>query len=116
MTDEDWSDTWFLAAGATWKPDEQWTLRGGVAWDQDPIINSRRTPRVPTGDRYWLSIGGGWQPFDNLSLDVAYTHIFFEDAPIRLSRNQAGNAARGDLSGNAEADVDVIALQARWTF
>jgi long-chain fatty acid transport protein len=116
VTDEDWSDTWFLAVGATWKPDEQWTLRGGLAWDQDPIKNSRRTPRIPTGDRYWISIGGGWQPFDNLTLDAAYTHIFFEDAPLRLSRTQTGNAARGDLSGNAEAAVDVIALQARWSF
>jgi long-chain fatty acid transport protein len=114
VTDENWSDSWFLAAGLTWKPDDAWTLRGGAAWDQDPTRDRRRTPRIPTADRYWIALGAGWRPSADLTLDFGYTHIFLEDAPIRLDRNQPGNAARGDLSGNAEGGVDIIALQLRW--
>jgi long-chain fatty acid transport protein len=77
VTDQDWEDTWFLALGARYRPDDAWTLRGGFAWDQDPTRNSTRTPRIPTENRYWLSIGAGWQPFANLTLDLGYTHIFF---------------------------------------
>jgi long-chain fatty acid transport protein len=114
VTDEDWSDSWFLAVGVTWKPDDTWTLRGGAAWDQDPTHDRRRTPRIPTDDRYWIALGAGWRPSANLTLDLGYTHIFFDDAPIDLTRDQRGNELRGDLSGNAEGGVDIIALQPRW--
>jgi long-chain fatty acid transport protein len=115
-TDQDWTDTWFLALGLTWKPDDEWTLRGGAAWDQDPTKDRRRTPRLPTDDRYWLSVGGGWKPLENLVLDLSYTHVFFADASIDLTRSQPGNAARGDLSGTAQGNVDIIAVQAKWMF
>lgn len=116
VTDQNWSNSWFLAVGVTWKPDDAWTLRGGAAWDQDPTVDQRRTPRIPTDDRYWLSLGAGWQPSRKVSLDLGYTHIFFDDAPINLARGQPGNAARGDLSANAEGGVDILALQLRWAF
>jgi long-chain fatty acid transport protein len=114
VTEEDWSDSWFLAVGVIWKPDDTWTLRGGAAWDQDPTHDRRRTPRIPTDDRYWIALGAGWRPSANLTLDLGYTHIFFDDAPIDLTRDQRGNELRGDLSGNAEGGVDIIALQLRW--
>ena len=113
-TDENWKDTWFLAVGLTWKPDDAWALRGGAAWDQDPTPDQRRSPRIPTDDRYWIALGVGWQPLPDLTFDLGYTHIFFDDAPINLSRNQPGNAARGDLSGNAKGGVDILTLQLRW--
>ena len=116
VTDQNWSDSWFVAVGLTWKPDDAWTLRGGAAWDQDPTVDQRRTPRIPTDDRYWLALGAGWRPSSKLTFDLGYTHIFFDDAPINLARDQPGNAARGDLSGNAEVSVDIFALQLRWAF
>lgn len=116
VTDEDWEDTWFLALGSSYRMAEDWTLRGGFAWDQDPIRNGRRTPRIPTDDRYWLSIGTGWQPLPALSIDFGYTHIFFRNASIDLKQTDAGNSARGNLSGNVEGGVDILALQARWVF
>jgi long-chain fatty acid transport protein len=114
VTDENWSDSWFIAVGFTWKPDDTWTLRGGAAWDQDPTRDRRRTPRIPTDDRYWIALGAGWRPSASLTFDLGYTHIFLADAPINLARNQPGNEARGNLSGNAEGGVDIIALQLRW--
>jgi long-chain fatty acid transport protein len=82
VTDDNWEDTWFVALGATWRPNEMWTLRGGVALDQDPIPDSRRTPRIPTDDRYWLSFGAGYLPCANLAIDFGYTHVFMKDASI----------------------------------
>jgi long-chain fatty acid transport protein len=116
VTDDDWEDTWFFALGATWRPTEMWTLRGGGAFDQDPIPESRRTPRIPTDDRYWLSFGAGYQPFANLALDFGYTHVFVENASINLSASRPGNQFRGNLVGHAEGHVDILALQARWAF
>jgi len=116
VTQDDWTDTWFLALGATWRPDEAWGLRGGVAWDQDPTSDSRRTPRIPTDNRWWLSLGTTWKPLENLTLDAGYTHVFFEDASINLDSSGAGNQYRGNLTGSVEAAADIFALQARWVF
>ena len=114
VSDQNWRDSWFLAAGLTWKPDDAWTLRGGVAWDQDPSGERRRTPRIPTEDRYWIAVGAGWRPASKLSFNLGYTHIFADDASINLTRNQPGNAARGDLSGDVDGGIDIFALQLRW--
>jgi long-chain fatty acid transport protein len=93
-----------------------WTLRGGVALDQDPIPDSRRTPRIPTDDRYWLSFGAGYLPCANLAIDFGYTHVFMKDASIDLSASRPGNQFRGNFAAHAQGEVDILALQARWVF
>ena len=116
ITEQQWRDTWFLGLGATFRPDETWTLRGGVAWDQDPTRDSRRTPRIPTDNRWWISVGTGWNPLPGLTLDVGYTHLFIEDSSIDLSAGDRGNRFRGNLSADIDGSVDIFALQARWVF
>ena len=54
---EDWDDVWFFALGATWKPNAQWTVRAGAAFDQSPIPDSTRSPRIPGEDRTWIALG-----------------------------------------------------------
>lgn len=116
ITEEEWQDTWFVGVGATFRPDDAWTLRSGFAWDQDPTSNSHRGPRIPTDDRYWLSLGLGWTPIPDFSLDLGYTHIFIEDTAIDLKASDRGNAARGNLKADVSGSVDILALQARWAF
>jgi long-chain fatty acid transport protein len=116
VTEEDWHDTWFFAVGLTWRPDERWTVRGGAAFDQDPTRNRTRTPRLPTDDRYWLSLGAGYRPFENLTFSFGYTHVFIKDASIDLTAGQPGNQFRGNLSGEVEGAAHVFGLQANLVF
>lgn len=116
ITENAWKDTWFVALGATWRPDDAWTLRAGTAFDQDPNSTDRRTPRIPTDDRYWLSFGVGYQPVPKVSLNFGYTHIFLNDTSINLSADQPGNQFRGNLSGQADGSADILSLQVRWIF
>jgi len=116
ITEEEWDDTWFFALGATYRPSEPWTLRFGVAYDQSPVPNSTRTPRVPDDKRYWISIGATYQPNDALKFGVGYTHIFVEDASINLSATDQGNSLRGNLSGQADTSIDLLGLQVQYIF
>lgn len=116
ISEQEWRDTWFLGLGATFRPDEHWTLRGGFAWDQDPTRNRTRSPRIPTDNRWWLSIGTGWSPLPGLTFDVGYSHIFIEDSSIDLSASDRGNRSRGNLSADIDGRVDVLAVQGRWVF
>jgi long-chain fatty acid transport protein len=82
----------------------------------DPTRNRTRTPRLPTDDRYWLSLGAGYRPFENLTFNFGYTHVFIKNASIDLAASQPGNQFRGNLSGEVEGAADVFGLQASWVF
>nr|WP_277985090.1 outer membrane protein transport protein [Salinicola tamaricis] len=57
---QDYRDTWQYAAGLSYKVNPAWTLRGGIAYDQSPVKDAHRSPRVPTANRNLVSIGAGW--------------------------------------------------------
>jgi long-chain fatty acid transport protein len=112
-----WEDTWFLAVGATWRANDRWVLRTGVAYDQSPARDTWRTPRVPDEDRLWLSFGASYRVYPGASLDIGYTRLFLDDAAIGLSSTaDPNNAFRGNLSGHVDLSVDILAVQYRMQF
>jgi long-chain fatty acid transport protein len=116
VTDEAWQDSWFLAAGATWRPAPGWLLRMGVALDQTPVRGRYRTPRLPDGDRYWLSLGLSYEPRPWVTLDLAATHIFMDDAAVRLRADNPGEQFRGDLDARYDNAIELVAAAARLRF
>ena len=51
VTTEDWNDSWRFSLGVHLRLNGPWLLRGGVAYDQTPVPDSRhRTPRL--SDQY----------------------------------------------------------------
>jgi long-chain fatty acid transport protein len=108
VTEEEWRDTWFVAVGATWRPDTPWTVRFGLAYDQSPIPNAKRTPRVPDNDRYWLSVGAAYRPVAGFDVGVGYTHIFQDDASIKLAATDPGNRRHGGVNGWIGASVSPL--------
>lgn len=83
---QNYEDSYGVSLGAQYRLNEAWTLRGGAQWDETPTVNGFRTTRTPDGDRLWLSTGASWAISDAVSLDMAYAHIFVDDAPIDLNK------------------------------
>lgn len=113
-TPENWDDSYFFSLGVEHRWNEQLTVRAGVAYEDSPVPDSFRTPRIPDADRFWLSAGASYQYNDWLSFDLAYTHIFVDDAPINLSL--ADNPTRGALVGDADGSVDIIGVAVRFNW
>lgn len=111
VTRENWNDTFFVSLGATWRPDDNWTLRTGVAYDQSPVDDNFRTARIPDQDRYWLAIGADYQVDDRWKLSAGYTHIFVDDASLDES-----SAAAGTLRGTYEGSIDIFTFGASLRF
>ncbi len=86
-------------------------LRAGFAFDKSPVKDEFRTPRIPDGDRYWLSVGASYRPSENLSLDISYAHLFVGTLPI----NQ-GTSTTGFLRGEYDNHVDIVGAQVTWNF
>jgi long-chain fatty acid transport protein len=116
VTEEEWRDTWFFALGTTFRATDELTLRAGVAYDQTPVKDKFRTPRIPDGDRYWLSLGAGWRPLAWLDIDAAFTYIDLEDTHVRLAASDTGSTFRGNLDADYRSYIILLGLSARMRF
>jgi long-chain fatty acid transport protein len=100
-----WKDSFFYAIGAEYAFNEDLTVRAGFAYEDSPVPDSTRGPRVPDNDRYWLSAGASYQLRDWVTVHGSYTHIFVEDAPVSLT-------APSPFFGTFETDINIVSLSA----
>jgi len=106
-----WDDCWRFAVGCEYKWTEAFTLRCGLAYDQTPVSSKdSRSVRLPDADRYWASAGIGYKLAENIRLDLAYTHIFFETVEL-VNKTPAGT-----LRGKVTGDADIISAAITYMF
>jgi long-chain fatty acid transport protein len=115
VTAENWKDTWYYSLGGTWKLNQAWTLRAGLAMDQGAVDDNHRTPRIPDNDRKWVSLGATYTHSRAVSLDFGYTRIFVGDGKVNLT-SAGDNTLRGSLSGNIKAAINILGAQIRYSF
>jgi long-chain fatty acid transport protein len=112
-TPENFRNTWRGSIGANYRYNDQWTFRGGVAYDQSPVRDQFRTPRLPDNDRTWLALGTQYKFSPSLSLDVAYAYIWVKSPSI--NQNEGNTAANGLISGSYSSNVNIFGLQLTYT-
>lgn len=111
-----WDDSWKFGLGFIYTPTENCTGRIGFAYDQSPVPSEElRTPRIPDADRIWVSVGAGYKVNRNFEFNLGYTHIFVDDPAV--NKTAAGeDAIRGSLVGEWDASVDIVSINATYTF
>jgi long-chain fatty acid transport protein len=108
---QDYHDTWQYAAGLAYRLNPAWTLRGGIAYDQSPVKDAHRSPRVPTADRTLVSIGAGWTPIPDLTIDAAYSYIWEDRADVDL-QDENGNSYQAEYDNS----LNLFGVQATYRF
>jgi long-chain fatty acid transport protein len=105
----DWHDGWFFSGGLEYEISERTIIRSGVAYEESPIQNAvERSARLPDTNRVWLSIGATRNISTSTTLNLAYSHVFFEDGSI--DRRTVFPVGDIRFVGRSEQDVDVFAL------
>nr|WP_297459630.1 TonB-dependent receptor [uncultured Halomonas sp.] len=99
---QNYEDAWQYALGTSYQLNPAWVLRAGVSFDESPISDEDRTVRVPTGDRTIYSLGAGWTPIPDLTIDVAYTYLTEDSEPVSQTRSYPGTP----LTTSYEADYE----------
>jgi len=113
VEEEKWDDTWSYALGVSYQLNPQWLLRAGVARDQSPIPNSRRTVRIPSDDRTIYAFGATWSPTPSLSVDLAYAYLH----EPRNNVDQTTEIAPGNsiyYSAQYQNTAQALAVQLNW--
>jgi len=101
----DWKDSWRLSVGGAFAATDEWAFRAGFAWDQSPIPDSTRGPRLPGSDRFWLSVGTTYRVSDAVSIHVGYVHLFMDR--VGIDQTQAG---AGNIVGSVQGGTDILSI------
>lgn len=96
----DWKASTMFAIGFDWQFDPHWTLRAGYSHDQTPTNNTWRDPRLPDNNRNLYAIGLGWQPNDNVSWNIGFSHVAI-NTPTVNDMSATGSTLLGKYSANA---------------
>jgi long-chain fatty acid transport protein len=77
-----------------------------LAYDQAPVSDAYRTPRIPDNNRLWLALGGQYKPAKESAVDFGYAHLFVNDSAINT----------GAVVGNYKNSVDILSVQFTQSF
>jgi long-chain fatty acid transport protein len=115
----EYDDGHFVSLGLEYDYTPLTTLRAGVAWEKSPISDEERNVFLPDSDRLWLSVGATHRLTEKITIDLGYTHIFSDDAPICREIGGPGDpctAPIGDeiIVAEGEASVDIIAASFKY--
>ena len=115
--DTDFKDTWRFALGANYKLNDEWMLKGGIAYDQTPVKGaSTRLVSLPDNDRTWFSVGAQWKPSKTLTLDAGATYLYVKDASIDNNQGTVAAPLRGRVTGTYEDSAWIFGAQASMSF
>lgn len=94
VNERNYKDSWQLRFGAEYTelPVEGLTLRGGIAYDENPIRDRYVDPTLPDSDRWLFSGGLSYQVTDYFAVDASY--IF-----IRAKQRKVTNTNEGGIDG-----------------
>ena len=103
-------DGWFFSLGGEYQYNPNLMLRAGLGYEIAPTTDEHRSMRLPDADRVWASIGASYSWNEQLSLDVGYSHLFVEDAPV----DETTSGIR--YAGAAEGSADIVSFGLRYKF
>lgn len=115
VTQEQWRNTWFVTAGGQAYATEKLLLRAGLAWDQSPVRNEFRTPRIPDKDRYWFTGGLSYHFTDQIRGDLSYAYVYATSSKIELE-GTGDNLTLGSLNADVGAHVNIISAGINFVF
>jgi len=106
----DWENTARYSLGLRHGVSESTVLRFGVAMEESTQGTDNRSAISPDSEKVWATIGAGFEPMENMLIDVAYAHVFVDDADI----NRVDKGV--PLLGTYELDADIIGAQLSYRF
>ncbi|EHA14863.1 OmpP1/FadL family transporter [Halomonas sp. HAL1] len=110
ITDEqqNYENVWAFATGGEYQLTPTLALRAGVTLDFTPSNDEDRSVRIPSDDRRIFSLGAGWSPTPDLTVDVAYSYLTERGTFVEQDRNDllASAATGGAPVGGASYAAD----------
>ncbi len=111
VEDFEWEDSTFYSLGGEFALSDTLTLRAGLAYDETPVPDETRTPRLPDNDRTWVSFGATWSPSEHMEISGAYTRIIVDDPELDVVSSSGSR-----LVGEAQGHANIFGVSAQYKF
>jgi long-chain fatty acid transport protein len=111
----EWDDTWKIAVGTSYRYNDQWKARFGVAFDQTPVT-THPTARLPDSDRWWITVGGEYRWTRDWKFDAGLVYIKGDSADFDQRFTGTEAATLGQIRGSYDASVWILSAQAAYSF
>lgn len=105
-------DTWRVALGATYRVNDAWKAKFGIAYDQTPTRDpEHRLTALPDNNRAWLSFGGQWQADKQSVLDFGVAYLYFKESSINNDQTTGQAIPQGVVNGNYKDSAWLLGAQ-----
>ncbi len=105
---EKYEDNNRYSFGGTYTLNNQWTLRAGIAFDEQA---GKATLSIPDSDRFWYSAGVTYVMQENLSFDAGFAFVKSKSGSFTET-----NAADQEITFDSEGTAYISAVQMNYTF
>jgi long-chain fatty acid transport protein len=114
IEEKDWKNTWALRIGGQYRLSDQWKLRAGYVYDQNPVPSDRFETSLPDSDRQGVTIGAGYA-IGNITVDASYMYLLFKNRTI--SNSFAGGLMPDpSLNGTYKSSAQIAAVTVGYKF
>ena len=114
---KNWENVWCFRIGGQYKISDQWKVRAGYLYDQNPVKEQYFENRIPDSDRQAVSLGGGFTT-GNVTIDAAYMYLMFNKRTI--SNSQEDNVAPpgfvNSLNGTYKSSAQLAGITLGYKF
>ncbi|RCV92891.1 OmpP1/FadL family transporter [Vreelandella rituensis] len=114
--EQDYSNAWAFAVGGEYQWNPQIALRAGLSIDKTPTSDQFRSARIPSDDRRIFSVGAGWTPIEDLTLDFAYSYLTERSTLVDQERNDAGGAITSTYTADYKNEAHGFGAQLTYRF
>lgn len=114
-------DAWSVNVGANYKVNDRWQVRSGAWYEPWALPESTFSPAFVDLSRYGLSAGAGYHITENVSMDMAYTAVFFHNRTIHNNAqlNATGipdGALNANTNGKYSDFANILAVNVTYRF
>ena len=110
-----WQDTWLFSVGADYRLNNEWTLRGGMAYETGAVDKTEYRPAtIPDVDRVWLSLGGTYKYSKQIQFDFGATYLMgVGNMDVYYGDDATGAKVKGEYD---RLDAYILGAQVQYRF
>ena len=113
----EWKDTWLFSVGADYRLNNEWTVRGGLAYETGAVDKEELRPAtIPDVDRVWFSLGGTYKYSKQLQFDFGATYLMGVGNMDLYSEADQRTGAMTKVGEYDSMDAYIIGAQLQYRF
>ncbi|MBO9491811.1 porin [Endozoicomonas sp. G2_1] len=114
LREENFENVWRVGLGTTYQLNDQWTVRGGYAYDEGAALTEFRSISIPDVDRQWFSLGATYQINKTFNVDLGYAYVRGKEG--RVQEELALGAISSTFNGVQTSSANIYSVQLNAAF